>query len=536
MILLKRLRFMPLMLLTVLAFISCDEDYNTIGGDLIGGQLDSLPRYNPGVIAYSKKLGPVQTNNLPVNLLGVYKDPVFGLQSANVLTQISLATLNPNFGTEPVLDSVILTLPYFSTQIDTDEDGGAVYQLDSIYGTSPVKLTVRRSNYFLNDFDPTDNFQNRQKYFSNQADVFSSSLIGDPLYSNDSFRPTNNRVSYAEVNSSTGNLDTVQKSPRLRVALDKDFFQQNIIDKQGSPELFNNNNFKNYFRGLYFSAEAVNGDGTLMLLNFANSDANIKLYYRSKVADTNDSNEDGDTTDLIYSPASFTLDFNANRVNTLSQDFPAEFLQLIEGSSEDLGSKNLVLKGGAGSMAVIELFEDEEEIQLIRDNNWLINEASLEFYVDQSKITGGDVEPERIYVYDIENNIFLLDYQIDLTLDADRPLNSGTTFASRLVRDEDGNGVKYKIRITELVKSILDENSDVRKLGVVVTQNINLTSNASLKNSIALSDDDISTDLVIDRIPTGSVISPKGTVLYGNLADDEDKRLKFNIYYTETNN
>ena len=206
MILMKRLRFIPLMLITVLAFISCDEDYNTIGGDLIGGQFDSLPKYQPGVKAYSKKLGPVQTNNLPVNLLGVYNDPIFGLQEANVLTQLSLSTGNPDFGTEPILDSVVLTLPYFSTQVDTEDDGSPIYELDSIYGNAPVKLSISRSNYYLNDFDPTDNFQNRQKYYSDQGDVFAASLIGEPLYVNESFIPSKREVSYTEMNSNTGNF------------------------------------------------------------------------------------------------------------------------------------------------------------------------------------------------------------------------------------------------------------------------------------------------------------------------------------------
>lgn len=535
MILLRRLRLIPLMLITVLAFISCDEDYNTIGGDLIGGQFDSLPKYQPGVIAYSKKLGPVQTNNLPVNLLGVYKDPVYGLQSANVLTQLSLSTANPDFGTEAILDSVVLTLPYFSTTVDKNEDGSPIYRLDSIYGNSPIKLSISRSNYFLNDFDPADNFQNRQKYYSNQGDVFAASLVGNPVYTNQSFKPSKSEVIYIETNSNSGKLDTLTKSPRLRVSLENEFFQQNILNKQGSSELFNNNNFKNFIRGLYFSAEAINGDGNLMLLNFSDKDANITLYYKSKETDTNDSDGDGDTSEKVYKPATYNLTFGSNKVNTFTQNFPAEFLQQIEDSNEELGSKNLFLKGGEGSIAVVELFQDEAEIEEIKANNWLINEASLEFYVDQSKVAGGKSEPERIYIYDLENNLPLLDYQIDPTLNKNNPINSAIGHSGRLIRDEDGNGVRYKIRITELVKAILKGNSDVRKLGVVITQNINLTSSSALKNPIKVIDGE-TTSKIIDRVPTGSVISPEGTVLYGNLANDVAKRLKFNIYYTETNN
>ncbi|HSM64544.1 MAG TPA: DUF4270 family protein, partial [Gillisia sp.] len=133
MIFLKRASLYPIAMLLALAFTSCDSDFNTIGGRLIGGQFDSIPLYNAGVIAHSNKIGPVQTNGLPSNLLGVYNEPVYGQQVANVLTQLSLTTNNPEFGTQPIVDSVVLTLPYYSTVVETGEDGNPVYKLDSIF-------------------------------------------------------------------------------------------------------------------------------------------------------------------------------------------------------------------------------------------------------------------------------------------------------------------------------------------------------------------------------------------------------------------
>ena len=145
MILFKKFRYLPAVALMVLAFTACDDDFNTIGGELVGGQLDAFPRYEAGVVAYNKKLSAVQTNNLPLQLLGVYNEPVYGQQQANVLAQLSLSANNPGFGNEPRLDSVVLTLPYFSTKQENDAQGNAVYKLDSIYGNSPFKLTISRS-------------------------------------------------------------------------------------------------------------------------------------------------------------------------------------------------------------------------------------------------------------------------------------------------------------------------------------------------------------------------------------------------------
>ncbi|HEY7865161.1 MAG TPA: DUF4270 domain-containing protein, partial [Psychromonas sp.] len=357
------------------------------------------------------------------------------------------------------------------------------------------------------------------KYYSDQGPVFKASLIGDPIYVNESFQPSAREVVYFENDptSGTNEIDTIRVSPRLRVPLSTQFFKENLLDKQGSSELSNNNNFRNYIRGLYIEAEPVNGNGSMLLLNLSNNEAGIVLYY------TDFQEVDGATLEVSRS---YKLELGGNTVNTFSQELPAQIAQEIEEANEETGAENLYLKGGAGSMAVIELFEDEAELEELRANNWLINEASLTFYVNQDKVQGGNSEPERIYLYNLKTNQPLLDYRIEQP-DPTFPLSSLTSHSGRLVRDADKNGIRYKIRITEHVKQILnDEDRENVKLGLVVTQNINLLSNSALKNPVN----------GIDRVPSSSVITPRGTVLHGNLESDPGKRLKFNIIYTETNN
>ncbi len=515
MILLKRFRFIPAVLLMVLAFVSCDDDFHSIGGELIGGQIDALPQYEAGVVAYNKKLSPVQTNNLPLHLLGVYNEPVYGDHTANVLTQLSLPTGNPSFGSQPRLDSVVLTLPYFSTRLEEDEQGENVYRLDSIYGNSPIKLTVSRTNYFINDFDPDANFENRQRYYSDQGATFENSIIGDPLYVDESFVPSTAEVSYREANA-TGAIDTVNKGPRMRVHLPLEFFQENIIEKEGSSELFNNNSFRNFMRGLYFKAEQVNDEGTMMLLNFRHEDAGIMLYY------TNTIEVEGE--DDVLEENSFKLNFGPNLINTFSQDLSPEIEAGIEASNEETGAERLYLKGGEGSMSIIELFDDEE-VEELRSREWLINEANLTFYVDQDAVQGGSAEPSRIYLYNLENNSLIYDYRFDATAEA--PGDAAfSTHAPVLTRDEDGKGISYKIRLTGHVKEILEGNTENVKLGLVVIQNIGLVNPAALRTPVG----------PVSRVPIGSILTPRGTILHGNLSSNEEKRLKFNIYYTDISN
>ncbi len=176
--------------------ISCEEDFNSVGSDIIGDPNFNFDLYDQGgVIAYSRRTNPVQTNNLPVYQLGVYNDPVYGLSEASVLAQVTLDQVNPSFGENPEIESVFLSVPYFSNSEGSGED--ITYSLDSIFGSTPYKLSVYESNYFLRDLDPSTGFQEEQKYYSNQGPLFQG-FLGELLYEDTEFLPSNGEVTIYE--------------------------------------------------------------------------------------------------------------------------------------------------------------------------------------------------------------------------------------------------------------------------------------------------------------------------------------------------
>lgn len=514
----KVMKKIAALVVVIFVFGACDDDFSTIGGGIIDNPTDVEVR-EVEVNAYNKKINAVQTNNLGNHLLGAHNHPVYGLTEASVLTQLSLSSSDPQFVDGAQLDSVVLNLPYFSSEVETAEDGSVVYKLDSVYGSSPFKLSIYESNYYLADYDPSTDFQNRQKYYSDQQEVFEQNLVDGPIYENDSFRPSPAAVVYYQENSA-GENDTIVAAPAMRIQLPVNFFQQKIIAKEGTSVLANNSNFKNYFRGLFMKAEAVDGEGNMILFNFMNEEAGITLYYS---AETDETNEDGET---IIDHGSYELNFGNNIVNTFEGEYPEDIRQEIEGSDPQTGEDRLYLRGMEGSMAVIDLFSTPEELEELRNNNWLINEANLKIYVDQNAMQGVN-EPERLYLYDLKNNQVLADYSFSANFIGDQntqdPLNSLTNFSERLEKDEDENGVSYTVRLTQHISNILKKDSTNVKLGLVVTQNINQTGLSALKNP----GEDVS------RVPAMSVISPEGTVLYGDEAANEEKRLKLRIYYTD---
>ncbi len=125
------------LLFAAIAFslVSCDKDFNTIGSNIVDEDYFNFDKAEYEVVAYDSITGPVQTNNLEINSLGIYNNPgtSFGVSKSSFVTQVSLPSANVVIGQNPEIDSVWVYVPYFSTDMQTtDDDGLKVYELDSI--------------------------------------------------------------------------------------------------------------------------------------------------------------------------------------------------------------------------------------------------------------------------------------------------------------------------------------------------------------------------------------------------------------------
>src|SRR5690606_8128217 len=301
----------------IVSFIACDKDFSTVESDVLGeGNVNfDTDKVTLPIIAYNKKLDSLQINNLSSNLLGIFNDPVYGQTVASIVTQVTQAVDNPDFGTNPVIDSVIISIPYFS-RVLTD----STYTIsDSLYQNSPIHLSIYKNNYFLRDFDPNSQTNARQNYYSkadgsiNTTDNFAmtnNTIINfdtnkGELLKDTIFIPSNKAIVTKTI-SEDSTVTKTRSVPALRFKLDPSFWTTAIINKGGQPELSNQNNFKNYFRGLYLKAEPVNGTGNLVLLNMASTTSNITIYY----------SKDDDATDGERIQSSHTLNITGNRLNT----------------------------------------------------------------------------------------------------------------------------------------------------------------------------------------------------------------------------
>lgn len=560
-------------ILIMVMFISCDKDFNEIGTDIVGGDndhylLDKTTEFS--VMAYNQKLGPVAMNNLPINPLGIYTNPAFGTTTANFVTQLEVASTSLNrtfnnvdpslYQTLPIVDSVILNIPYFSKlKTTTTNSSGEVvktYQLDSIYGTanSKFRLSIHESNYYLRNLDPETQFTEQQAFYNdNQAvenNITPGRLNNAPLVNTEFIKNADGRENeqfyfnkneqITKTKNDENEVVLARSVPSMRLHLDNNFFLNKIINAP-SGQLANNDVFKNYFRGLFFKVESLGNTNSMAMLNFAGG--TVTVYYR----------EDSKVTDaqgvVTYNKVdkTFLMNLSGNTVSLQSNSNEnADYLTATNSPAE---ASRLYLKGGQGSMAIIDLFGPDtngngvaDELEDLRTRGWLINEANLTFYIDKDKVSNPlTVEPNRIFLFDLNNRRTLIDYTFDQTTFPGYAKQNKFVHGGYILDDEGKNlsqakdqttgivtkkGTKYKIRITDHVKNLVRKDSTNVRLGLVVTETIGNVGFTKLKTPIG----------TIKTVPTMSAVNPLGTVLYGSHSSvADDKRLKLEIYYTKPN-
>ncbi|MFN3752965.1 DUF4270 domain-containing protein [Flavobacterium sp.] len=551
-------------LTAVLLFASCDKDFNELGTDIVGDDHFLFERYtDASVKAYNQKLGPISSNNLPINPLGFYENPAFGTTQANFVTQVQLDSENPRFNNvdpeeydlDPtVIDSIILNIPYYSrvTAVENVTVNGVTevhttYKLDSIYGpeNSKFKLSVYQSNYFLRDLDPSQSLVERQLFYTDMdAEIDNNKipvLLNDaPLSGNNQDGHENTQFYFDKREHKTSALNTATPpvlvdtrfAPSMRLHLNKTVFT-NLLLNAPSGQLVSNAVFKNYFRGLYFKVENGN-PGQMAMMNFQGG--KITVYY----------NEDKKKT--VDGVVSYEREFK-----TLSMSMTGNTVSLLNNSNENVDyltaansnqeASKLYVKGGQGSIAVIDVFGPDadnngiaDEIEAIKANGWLINEANLTFYIDRGVMSPNQlnkpVEPNRIFLYDLNNRKILIDYTLDNSSNTVNPKLNKSVHGGIIERENvtGGRGTKYKIRITNHVRNLIKNDSTNVRLGLSVTETINNVGFSKLRTA--------NTNTLY--APNMSVLSPVGTVLYGtNIPFNSDpnsdyaKRLKLEIYYTK---
>ena len=559
--------------LVAVFFASCDKDYNTIGSDIVGNGNFGFDSEIFEIEAHNQNTGPVQTNNLPVNLLGYYDNSVFGKTTASFVTQLQLENVAPVFYDTPTsiqIDSVYIYVPYYSKISETNATTGdnTYKELDSILpikkaDRTPIKLSLYRSDYYLRDFEPQGGSTEPQIYYNDQHPVIAA-VKGDLLATDNNFTFTNAEIKLLKNNATGTGTVKERLAPGLFFNLnttEKNLFKTAIIQAPSS-KLINNNAFKEYFKGLYITAENTSitaNKGAMAKMNFKGGA--ITIVYHDYI-----SKAEAALGTAKKTRKTIVLKMSGNTVNFLSDTPSPNYTTAY--TTRVANADKLYIKGGQGSIAVLDLFggdfnKNSAVLNKMRNEKWLINDASITFNIDKSAMGASETEPNRVYLYDLTNKRPFLDYYYDNSTGASPKYNK--FLYGGIISESNSKiipyitttrGTKYKIRITNYIRNLVkngnyknsDNTNDVTKdstnvkLGLVVTENINTITNANLKFPFPYTMKDQNGNAVAKKckyFPVMSVVNSLGTVLYGGnypmSHPDYDKRIKLEIYYTKPN-
>ncbi|WP_339650603.1 DUF4270 family protein [uncultured Maribacter sp.] len=440
-------------------------------------------------------------------------------------------------------DSAPIFTNNFAKKIELDSIyvNGSNYDIVSKSAIPSFGLKVGRSTFFLRDLDPNTNFQESQEYFSNQE--FSPAFVSDVLFEgvveiNDEeiLIPNDDDLTTEDVDES---LTFRKLGPGIRIPLNNEFFQTNILNKEGSLELLSQSNFIEFIRGLHFSIMDEMGDDVMFLFDL--KDSNVTMTYSYTNYDTNGTLADtSDDKPSVVKEKDFVFSFlsqvqngpvTGNAINSIiTENYGPQIIQALENTES---ASRIYLKGGPGIYAEINLFEEngaENIVEQIRSENWVINEANLVFYIDRNQLdaSGSELDPPRLYLYNAENNFPLINANTEQTDPTVNALFGTYLNYGGIIEKSSGKGEKYSVKITDHINNLVVRDSANATLALTLSTNIQNWNVGVAKVGGGEK-----------RIATTSNLTPLGTVLYGSnlqVTDpDYEKRLKLEIFYTKAN-
>ncbi len=503
----KALKYLGMYSIVFLAIVSCEKEIENIGINIVDNNVFSRDILTTEVITINENMDRVITNGIPQYLLGVYSDTEFGQLKASIVSQLFLPNIieEYGYGTNPIIDSVIVTIPYQSTRdLENYTDGKPKFAIDSVIGDVDKEflLSIYELKTFLNVLDPTD--PTRPAVYYSDKEFLKAET---PLFSENFKVNPNDTVSYIKRYMSDAitvyDIDTIKESdlgPSIKIPLNENMIQQIFVDNADGSEFSSTNDFQQFFRGLILEADDLIDDKShLISLDLTN--ARMAIYYSNDEDELEgeDLNNNDVTGELgVRVKQEYVFLFGSIKTNALSRDYTT-----VKASGED----RLYIQGAAGSIATIEIF-GSENLQDLQDNNWLITNANLTFYVDQN--ASSNIAPEQLFLFNFDENLQILDMMTEGLI----------ALGGELERDEEGNPYKYVFNISDYISRLLieDEPLDLVKLGLKVFSSTDVPL--------------VFSDVTIKDFSW----NPKGVVLYGNDESFGDKRIKFEISYSEINN
>lgn len=459
----KKSAYLGVVILFITAIISCEKDFTDIASNVVTNSKFDTKDTIIEVIVTNKAITNVRADGLAIGgtlgqyLLGVYNNPNYEKVEASIVSQLAIdANINvadKTYGTDTTvvttIDTVFLKLPYQATlKADTTAD----YDLDSIIGdpTKAFNFNLYRTETYMNRLDPVDPSKTNE-YLSNHAyQIIPGELNAQVDYqfkpdANDTLMVYKRRLSNGLVYQSD-TLRLTNNNPFARIPLDEAKIKALFVDQYGSANFESQEAINEYIKGLYL--EAKGNEGSLIGFNITSTDATLRPSLEIRYTNT------------ILKNGSVVVDTIMKSNSFLLSNFSTSLYKMEEKTYPN--DNNIVVQGAAGNMAQIEMLTGTQ-LNDLRSKNWLINEASLTFYVNQNIVDFDTIQtPNKLFLFkdgDVASQI------------KDHFSEGPTVFDGNLILT-DNKPDYYKFRITDYLSDLLLGNSSYNpKLGLKVFNN-----------------------------------------------------------------
>ena len=513
--LIKSILYIGSLTLFLSLVISCEEDFTDVGTSLVSNNEFSTSDSIFEISIEGEDIARVRADGLSLSggalgqyLLGVYNNPNYERIQASIISQLQipsdLTIVDEEYGNDTIvmttIDTVFLRLPYQATLIGTDAIGPN-FQLDSIFGdpNTPFTLNVFRLETYLNTLNPQNPTVNNE-FFSDENYQTSTEKLN--FFEDYQFVPNKrDTAQFVQRRLSTGSIyttDTIRytnANPFINIPLKKSRIKELLFDQYESAEFSSQDAFNNYFRGL--KIEAQGNGGSIVSLNMTSTtfQPRLDIFY------TNTLLTNGGTTviDAITKSDTFLLSGIRNSVYDMDNT-PAPPVN------------KFVVQGAAGGYGQVTILTDDQ-LNFLRSQDWLINDATLTVYVDKTTVGNDTVNtPFRLFIYK-EEELSPTEIRRTQILDA---LSEGIASLDGFLNlDDNSHPDSYSFKITDYISELASGNrEDSRILGIKVFNPTDLYDNFN------------------DTIVETHSWNPKAVMLLNNDLSNGDRRATLKISYS----
>lgn len=329
-----------------------------------GDELNAVKSDTFSIRTYTRLADSVRSDETALSIAGYYTDPVFGPLKASFCSQLRLSGTDVDFGTNVVIDSVILHLEYYS-----------------IYGNSKQNNRMTFNVRELNNSISLDS-----TYYT-----FSPIETGRKLGS----------ISFIPNNEDSVYLDGKILAPQLRIPLDKNFGKR-IVEASSMGYLATSTTFEEFFHGFCVIPTSDNPNGSLVSFDVMSANSGLTIYYHN----------DEDTLSYKFNITQASARYgNFNHFSFAGGQ--SDLLSQLAGDTA-LGQQKLYLQPLGGTEVVL---KTPHLTSLNSAFSVVVNRAELFIPVDQSDFTNDYYpRPVKLSLVALDENgdyAFLSDYTID---------------------------------------------------------------------------------------------------------------------------